>query len=704
MKPVRSIILYATCIIMSIAIAGCAVQQGKRYEKNGKVYGKTDGLFKEKWNDFYLRGLSYGDGGFWEDAAADFREARQQRDKDQRRARTYGLHFVDYFPNRELGIACYNLGRFQEAITALETSLAAVETARAKFYLNKARQAWLNKAGLDATAPTIAVSFPPADYITNRFAISISGTARDNFFVAGLSFNNRPQPLELSLPEVAFNQELQLHAGENIITLRAEDLVGSVSPQVTLRVHVDREGPLVFLDAAQDAQGGSLVTGEIYDASGVAKLTLHTHTLAAATGRILRIHERFTASEISGRTPLAFEAVDHAGNATRGALSIVPSSTAMPYGLPCLASAAAGLPAMTLPVAPAAANLLAYAAPGADQGRMQITIKGLHDGQIVFHDALFLEGTVVAPRGIQEVTVNGAALLNASADQSLSSFLKGLAQGKRGSLAFSKLIQLDEGQNSIVIQVRDAGGATTQKKIEVLRKIPKVRQIGSRLSVAICPFKEQNKTLEPLTEHVQTFLSYAFVDQKRFHVLERRELQRLLEEQKISQEAIFDTQTAVRLGRLLAAETMIFGDIFATEKSIEVVARMVDTETSLILAEKDIYVEGELQGGLKESLQGLALKFKSHFPVCEGSIIAKKTDAIIVNLGTDSALSNGMRLLAFTESEPVIDPATGSSLGTDTDILAQLMTSEVHEKFSKTDVMKQFTSGPLEVGCKVIAK
>jgi len=122
-------------IVLSVAgyiLAGCAVEKGKIYEKDGKFYGKTAGLFKAKWDDYYLRGLSYGEGRFWEDASADFLVAIQKRSEDQRRARTYGMHFIDYFPHRELGIAYFHLGKYEEAIQALETSLASVETARTK--------------------------------------------------------------------------------------------------------------------------------------------------------------------------------------------------------------------------------------------------------------------------------------------------------------------------------------------------------------------------------------------------------------------------------------------------------------------------------------------------------------------------------------------------------------------------------------------
>ena len=51
---------------------GCAVEKGKVYTKDGKHYGKTGGLFKAEWDDYYLRGITYSEGSYWQDAAADF--------------------------------------------------------------------------------------------------------------------------------------------------------------------------------------------------------------------------------------------------------------------------------------------------------------------------------------------------------------------------------------------------------------------------------------------------------------------------------------------------------------------------------------------------------------------------------------------------------------------------------------------------------
>ena len=137
----------------------------------------------------------------------------------------------------------------------------------------------------------------------------------------------------------------------------------------------------------------------------------------------------------------------------------------------------------------------------------------------------------------------------------------------------------------------------------------------------------------------------------------------------------------------MVAETIILGDILATEKSVEVVARMVDTETSVILAEKDVYWEGPVRAGFREILDGLALKFKQQFPLCEGVIIAKNPKEVQFNLGTENAICKGMRFLAFKEGVSV---AYAGTFGNNTEILGILCASEIHERYSSGTVLKKF--------------
>ena len=292
MKQANKTMVLLIGLLSIAALLGCAVKEGKVYQKDGKLYGKPAGLFKEQWNDYYLRGLSYSDGGYWDDATADFIEALRGRDKDQRRARTYGLHFIDYFPNRELGIAYFYKGDYEKAIQSLETSLAAAESARAKFYLNKARQSWLRKSQLDTIAPALSVQFPPPRYVTNKFSITIKGTARDNFFVSSLIINNKPSDLELSSRDVTFAEEVSLQPGENLITIQARDLMDQTSTPVTLRIETDRQGPLAFFNGRREHDGSLRISGVLYDASEVAKLRINQHDLAFRQGKLVKIEEQ----------------------------------------------------------------------------------------------------------------------------------------------------------------------------------------------------------------------------------------------------------------------------------------------------------------------------------------------------------------------------------------------------------------------------
>ena len=124
-RPQARVLCVLSLLLLPCMIVGCAVEQGKVYIKDGKQYGVTSSLiWRGEWWNYYERGSSYAEGAFWPDAIADFQEAIRQRRNDQRRARTYGLHFIDYFPHRELGIAYYHVGRYPEAIHELETFLA----------------------------------------------------------------------------------------------------------------------------------------------------------------------------------------------------------------------------------------------------------------------------------------------------------------------------------------------------------------------------------------------------------------------------------------------------------------------------------------------------------------------------------------------------------------------------------------------------
>ena len=400
----------------------CAVEKGKIYEKNGKLYGKTDGLFKAEWDDYYHRGISYVEGDFWNDAAIDFTKAIEKRAKDQRRARTYGMHFIDYFPNRELGIANYNLGKYMEAIQFLEVSLASVETARAKFYLNKARRSWLNETRLDKVPPAIRVQFPPPVYRTNDFSISVEGKVRDDFFVSNIIFNGRSSQLELSRKEVSFKEELSLHHGKNVITLESEDILGKTSQPVTIQVKVDREGPLVFLEVKDTADDAILVTGAIYDKSPIAKIVLGNRVLVFKETQLMAVNEHFSSHGLTADAPIPFEAEDIVGNKTTGHIQVSASKnikrlSAYPrMAFAQIAGSFPSLPIMTLPQISSLEHLATVRDTRSSSQTSAIDLKELRNGQTMFLNTLSVKGAVRSNEGIDDLTINGESLISLEED------------------------------------------------------------------------------------------------------------------------------------------------------------------------------------------------------------------------------------------------------------------------------------------------
>jgi hypothetical protein len=672
---------------------GCAVEKGKVYTKDGKVYGKTDGLFKAAWDDYYLRGISYSEGAFWEDAAADFVAAIEKREEDQRRARTYGMHFIDYLPNRELGIAYYNMKRYRDAIEALEASLARVDSARAKFYLDKARRAWLDETRLDTTAPAIAVDFPPAEYRTKDFSIALKGTAKDDFFVSTIVLNGRSSPLELSQKEVSFQEEILLRQGKNVITLQSEDILGKTSSPLTIQVKVDREGPLVFLEVQRTGSNALSVTGAVYDQSPLARLTLHNRTRAFDGANFTRVEEQFSPSLLK-EAVIQFEAEDILGNKTRGSLNGV--------------SSVKNRTALSIKDYPRVASrkffTVSAAVTRAVERGSEIDLRGLRDGLTMYLDTLTVEGTVAAGEGIEDLTVNNESLLSLKEDPSGTRFLKLLREKRGRSLAFSKTVQLTEGVNTITATLTDALGTVSHKDATISRNVPTVKQLKARLSVSIFPFTETKKAGDSTRNYVHTFLNRSFVEQKRFNVLERDRLNAVLEQEQIRRESVFKEDNAVHIGRLMDADTVMVGDIHTSGPSIEITAHLLDAKTASLIAEKDVYWEGELTAGFRGILDRLALKFKQHIPLCEGSVTGKSSPQVVIDLGSDRSIHQGMRFLAYRESDPFVDEETGMNLGSDTEVFGLLAAKEVDQRFSRADIVQKFTPRGVHTGDRVISK
>jgi len=257
--------------------------------------------------------------------------------------------------------------------------------------------------------------------------------------------------------------------------------------------------------------------------------------------------------------------------------------------------------------------------------------------------------------------------------------------GRKGqSIFFGHLTQLREGDNEILIEAKDQAGNLAEKKLSVKRRVPHALQIQERLSLSVLPF-EQNGTVSESSVSFQDRLIDSLVNQNRFRVVERAKLDVILQEQKLSTTELIDKSTALRLGKLVAAQSILTGSIVESRSGMEIVARLVDTETSEILASEDVYDEVKDPAALRGLAEGMAVKFHRDFPLLDGLVLQLRGRAIFTDLGQDK-VKLYRRLIVFRE-EPVKHPVTGKTLGADNVIVGRARVSQVMSEMSKADLL-----------------
>ncbi len=137
-------------------------------------------------------------------------------------------------------------------------------------------------------------------------------------------------------------------------------------------------------------------------------------------------------------------------------------------------------------------------------------------------------------------------------------------------------------------------------------------------TVAVLYFHNQgNPTLEPLkvglAQMLITDLQQAAVARPqpgRWTVVERSQLQALLDELELGHSGVVDADTAARLGKLLGAEWLVLGSYFELMGTLRVDSRLVKVETGEIAFAAGVdggtadfrRMEGELAAGLATAL------------------------------------------------------------------------------------------------------
>jgi len=318
---------------------------------------------------------------------------------------------------------------------------------------------------------------------------------------------------------------------------------------------------------------------------------------------------------------------------------------------------------------------------------LRLHLKGIKDKLTAYYDSLYVEGSITGPSPILSLAINGDELLDR----------------KGRNIFFSYQADLEEGQNTIEITASDENGEQVHKQINVLRIIPKIFSLSQRMRLSLLPLQPAKGSKEKAAL-VTDDLLIALIRQQRFHMVERERLEAILEELHLASSKLIEEKSAVRIGRVLAAEGAMMGSIYETSEAIEVVASLVDTETEEILLTKDIFSEDKSFSGIHNMMEGLSYKFRQGLPLVEGTILKTERKTHFLNLGKENGILRGQKVIFFRQGPEIRHPETQLFLGREWEIVSEGRIKEVYEEASEVMATKRFPSDGIRPGDLVITK
>lgn len=640
-------------LVLAIATPGlflstCATHRtpDASYMKDGVAYGVTEGPFRGRWWNYYERGRSFQEGGFLEEAAADFRVAMQSRRKDGLWPRTYGMHFIpEYFPHRELGINLFLQGDLEGSVAELETSLAQQYSARAADYFEQVQRKLVESSGRDSMPPTLEITTKRNGLSATQ--ITLEGVARDDTFVAAVDVAGIPYDIRVIGGEIPFQMEVLLAPGENTIPVTVVDLAGkSYTTEIVLENDLD--GPAISFDEPISLPGA--VTGVIFDPAGIdslkvndiaARLTEKGNGIAQFEVSLNEFVESFT-----------FDGRDKLGNSTHGdyatAASTAPVSVASTSGAVAAELLAATRQGLT-------------GANGASANSVELRLTNIEGGEAFYQDEIVVALRAEATEPIRKLSLLGTPLDIVPA---------------RRRVTISRKVPLDFGDNEVAAEAEDISGNQANVKRVVLREENQLEVSENRLAIAFIP---RNDTPDIITNFILTALpgtearinatssdaghAEIITLTDRFQIVDRSVLEDVLTEQTLAAERLTSRENSIALGQMTAAEVLF--EVIPTYSNghLEIILRGYSTETGLqITGNIDVagfaQVRDDGETYFEEPLlEQLVLRLLQEFPRAHGDIFKTSGKKFYSTLNYESGSRDFRKCVVYT-----IDNAGGFTI------------------------------------------
>ncbi|MEJ2038770.1 MAG: hypothetical protein P8X55_07525 [Desulfosarcinaceae bacterium] len=476
-RPIK-IALLGICLAAALA-ASCAGPPDPTSRSNGS-------LFRQRWWNYYQRARTAADAGDYAAARQDLDAALDQRGRDQRMARTYGMHFIDYFPHRELGVLYWLEGDLNAAEAQLALSIEQAPSAKAYFYLDQVRRRLIRRKGATVAPPRL--DLPGGPLRTTSTEVTLHGRAHDPHYVSGIRIDGQPQFMQGARTDVEFSRTLSLPQGCHKIPVEAENLGGGRTAR-TVEICVDSLGPAVVFDRIEPRPEGVFIAGAALDTAGVKTFSFNGRRLPVGG----EADEAFAFVLKNPSEDIRIECHDRLGNRSEyhfkgGDLRSGRTRTRHLAGL-----------------------RLAGLFDARDDQPPVIRLQDWQDSQAVYLEKVVLSGSVGDPGTVASLTVNGEPALP-----------------REGPMVFfTHIVDLAPGPNAITLEARDAAGNLKTRRLSIERRIPKALLLEERLRLTIFAFEQKGRVSAASFAFQDDFI-HAMVGRRRFQVVERQRLDLIL--------------------------------------------------------------------------------------------------------------------------------------------------------------------------------
>ncbi|MEA2013700.1 MAG: hypothetical protein U9N38_00080 [Thermodesulfobacteriota bacterium] len=642
-------IYYVFTILFAIALICCfegcyTYPEFGPVQKEGKWYGKIKG-FKCEWWQYYEAALSYADGSCWKEAEVYLREAIRQKKGDYWRVNTYGYHYTDYgysfkgyFPHRELGIVLFEQGKLDGALKQLEISLNLNEpsdltdrkrpsdlTAKAQIYLNRVRKSLIKRDKSDTLPPEITGLCCNHGSLTRNFSVVISGMAKDDTFISKITIEGKAFRIDVSNKEIPFSMEVPVKPGENNISVRVVDLAGKDSSSF-FTVTVDCNAPNIRIETpfAGDAlpEGGGPLMIHCSDDCGLAELIINNEEpikLDKSKKQCIKktVHLKPEKKE------LIIMARDLAGNKNIAQICL-SKGPLPPKGMqPC--------PDRSLPV---------------------ITLR--EKNRATYEDRAYIDGKVTDDQAVESLFIR----------ENLNNE-KQILKTSGTNVFFNYIVGLNEGTNSITLRAQDNSGKDSQSKtIWIERHVLNVRDVGSRLSIAVYPFDRGIISGGParFSRNIEDCLMSALGEPHSVCGLKERCRFSNIFWRKSHIKKRGDEVGALKKERSAGADAVLFGWIEERKNSMVIRCRIDDTETFKTIAGMSVFGDNleKDKHVLAAMIQGLDIKLRDNLPLVEAKVVKIQGENIFVDMGKNKRVKENMKLIVY-KVEKADEHYTGST-------------------------------------------